>query len=68
MRYVVITWHGEHRSLFYVVDTQAPEEEQPAVVASFESRDAAERHCAELAARVEVVPGWTVEEILQREG
>jgi hypothetical protein len=67
-RYVVITWHGEHRSLFYVVDSEAPEDEGPAVLASYTERAAAEGHCAELGRRREVVPGWTVEEILQREG
>jgi len=27
----IVIWHGEARSLFYIVDADAPEEEQPAV-------------------------------------
>ncbi|MEK6371205.1 MAG: hypothetical protein AABO58_00780 [Acidobacteriota bacterium] len=27
----IVIWHGEARSLFYVVDADAPDEEQPAV-------------------------------------
>lgn len=27
----IVIWHGEARSLFYIVDAEAPEEEQPAV-------------------------------------
>jgi hypothetical protein len=34
-RYKVTTWHGEIGTVFYVVDTAAPEEEQPAVVLSY---------------------------------
>ncbi len=35
MRYRVITTHGEGNSVFSVVDSAAPEAEQPAVIASF---------------------------------
>lgn len=34
-RFQVTYQHGEHRTVFYVVDTAQPEAEQPAVVASF---------------------------------
>lgn len=27
----IVMWYGEARSLFYIVDADAPEEEQPAV-------------------------------------
>lgn len=27
----IVIWHGEARSLFYIVNADAPEEEQPAV-------------------------------------
>jgi hypothetical protein len=33
-RFIVTAWHGESRSIFYVVDTQAHEDEQPCIVAS----------------------------------
>lgn len=33
----ITTWHGEGMSLFYVVDANAPEGEQPAVVETFRS-------------------------------
>ena len=35
--------HGESGTLFYVVDETAPVEEQPAIVASFGSREEAEK-------------------------
>lgn len=35
VRFIVTSQDGEHRSVFYVVDTAQPEREQPAVVASF---------------------------------
>lgn len=38
MRYKVTTWHGEGDSLYYIVDTEAPEGEQPAVVACYSGR------------------------------
>lgn len=42
MRYVVSVWHGEGRSIFAVVDTFAPESEQPAVVSTHATREAAD--------------------------
>jgi len=30
--YSVTTWHGEGRTLYYLIDDAAPEGEQPAVV------------------------------------
>ena len=33
--YMVAVWHGEGRTVFYVVDSRQPESEQPAVVCSF---------------------------------
>lgn len=41
-RYRVVVWHGESGSRFYVVDSKAPEDEQPAVVASRTQRPAAQ--------------------------
>ena len=35
MRYKTTVWHGEGDSLFYVVDTEAPPDEQPCVVGTF---------------------------------
>ena len=31
-RFKIVTWHGESRSLWYVVDAGAPYEDQPAVM------------------------------------
>ena len=42
-RFIVTAWHGEGRSIFYVVDTQAREDEQPSIVASPIDRGVAER-------------------------
>lgn len=36
-RYKVTAWHGEAETLWHVVDTHAPEGEQPAVVWTFHS-------------------------------
>jgi hypothetical protein len=33
-RYKMVLWHGESRSVWYLVDKTAPEGEQPAIVAS----------------------------------
>lgn len=41
-RFIVTTWHGEGRSLHYLVDTGQPEEEQPAVMDTFDRRSDAE--------------------------
>lgn len=46
MVYKVTVWHGEHGSLFYVVDTQAPESEQPAVKVVCGTRASAEKVAA----------------------
>jgi hypothetical protein len=50
MRYKVSTWHGEDTSLFYVVDTVAPCGEQPAIVATFHTLNAARAYVARLTA------------------
>ena len=42
--YRVVTVHGESRSLFHVVDVNAPETDQPAIVASYYERWRAENH------------------------
>lgn len=42
-RFIIVPVHGEGRSLFNIVDTTAPSDEQPCVIQSFERRDAAER-------------------------
>lgn len=39
--YRVTTWHGEGRSVFYVIDTH--DEEQPSVVASCDNLEVAEQ-------------------------
>lgn len=39
---LIVTWHGEGKSLFYIVDETTPEKDQPAVVATFETRTDAE--------------------------
>jgi len=31
-RYKVVAWTGEHKTIWYVLDTKAPESLQPAVV------------------------------------
>ena len=38
MRYKITTYHGEGDTVFNVVDADAPEGEQPAVVASYSQR------------------------------
>jgi hypothetical protein len=42
MRPVIVVWHGEHRTLFYVVDASAPEGEQPCVLRTYTNRPDAE--------------------------
>ena len=37
MRFKVITVHGETATVFHVVDSEAPEGEQPAIVHSYSS-------------------------------
>jgi hypothetical protein len=44
----VVVWHGEGGTLFYVVDTAAPDDDQPAVLATFWQRWEAEAHIADL--------------------
>jgi hypothetical protein len=34
---VIVTWHGEHATLWHVVDPTAPEEDQPAIIRTFSS-------------------------------
>ncbi|MCI0540850.1 MAG: hypothetical protein L0Z50_37090 [Verrucomicrobiales bacterium] len=41
----IVTFHGEGRSLFYVVNTSASEDDQPAIVETFLTREEAERIC-----------------------
>jgi len=36
----IITWQGERETLWYVVNSAAPEAEQPAVLRTFSSRSA----------------------------
>jgi hypothetical protein len=50
-RFRIVTAHGEHRSLFYVVDAAAPEDEQPCVVATATCRTDAEAALSALAER-----------------
>lgn len=33
----IVTWHGEHRTVYYLVDFDALEDEQPAVLDTFET-------------------------------
>jgi hypothetical protein len=42
-QFKIITWHGESRSLFYVVDAWASTDEQPYVVRTFHDRADAAR-------------------------
>jgi len=39
--YSIVVWHGERGSLYYVVDATAPEDEQPAVLATYHTYDEA---------------------------
>lgn len=48
---MIVVWHGEVRSLYYVVNQRAPEPEQPAVLASFWSRREAEAFLAAVSGR-----------------
>ena len=34
-RFRVVVWHSETRTVYYVIDTAAPENEQPEIVASW---------------------------------
>lgn len=43
-RWGVTTVHGESYSLFHVVQIDAPEEDQPAIVASYKTFGQAENH------------------------
>lgn len=52
-RYIVTVWHGELRSLFYVVDTEAPCDERPAICSTWHDRAGAEREAAEMNANPE---------------
>lgn len=47
-RYRVTVWHGENQSVFYVMDTLAPESEQPACMGSLHSQTDADARCATL--------------------
>jgi hypothetical protein len=31
-RFIVTSWHGEHGSMFYVIDTDAISHEQPCII------------------------------------
>ena len=35
-RYKAVVWHGECASMYYVVDTYAPDDEQPCVLTTFD--------------------------------
>lgn len=39
-RYVITIWHGEGSTVYYVIDTWASEQDQPAVVASWRTKGA----------------------------
>ena len=43
MRFKVTSVHGEHMTIWHVVNTEAPEAEQPKIVATFHSPTLA--HC-----------------------
>lgn len=47
-RFIATVWHGESKSLFYVVDAEATEENQPYIVATFDSREEADELVNEL--------------------
>ena len=44
-RFRIVSFHGEGRSLFYVVNASASEDEQPAIVETFFTREEAECFC-----------------------
>lgn len=48
MNLQIVTQHGESRSFFYVVNADAPDSEQPAVLATFDTRAAAEQEIENL--------------------
>jgi hypothetical protein len=50
-RFRIVVAHGEHRSLFYIVDAAAPDDEQPCVLATRRSREEAEAALRALAER-----------------
>ena len=39
---ILVPWHGEGRTLWYVVDTSAPEAEQPSVLVTLTRAEEAE--------------------------
>lgn len=46
-RFQVVSWHGESGSIFNVVDTSKPEEDQPFVCRSFRDLDCARIYASE---------------------
>ena len=48
MRYQITSWHGKGQSVFYVVDTDKPRNQLPAVVASYMTHTAAKDAAASL--------------------
>ena len=48
-RYRVTVYHGEGSSVFHIIDTQAPEDEQPCIVRSYRDNPSdAAMHCLAL--------------------
>lgn len=53
-RFIVTTQHGERETIYHVVDSQAPDGEQPAIIASYSTKSysSGARSCAEYSAEV----------------
>jgi hypothetical protein len=49
-RYRIAVWHGEGKTMFYVVDGQAAAEYQPCVIETFTARNEAEAYALKLQA------------------
>jgi hypothetical protein len=47
-RYKITTWHGEHGSVYYIIDLLAPQAKQPAIIAAFDNLETARFHLSKL--------------------
>ena len=59
-RFAVVTVHGERETLYHVVDREAPEGEQPAIVSTYSTQayTSQARSCAEYSAEVHNGQGY----------
>lgn len=68
-RYTVSAWHGESRSVFHVLDKQAPEEAQPLAIVTLHDIDKAREVAATLnkqAARIAELEAERIEILQER--